>query len=110
MYAPVTFKLPVIVTSPVSPIAPVDPVNAIGVFVTPPSLTVKLKFLSCDVCATVTLLLETVTVYSCESPTINPESESIVNAPVVVSAASALKKLPPEINVPELFVVPETST
>ena len=59
MYAPVTFKLPVIVTSPVSPIAPVDPVNAIGVFVTPPSLTVKLKFLSCEVCATVTWFDET---------------------------------------------------
>ena len=86
MYAPVTFKLPVIVTSPVSPIAPVLPVNAIGVFVTPPSLIVKLKFLSCDVCATVTLLLETEIVNSCASPTITPVSLSIVKAPAIVSA------------------------
>ena len=36
-------------------------------------------------------------------------SLSIVNAPVVVSAASALKKFPPAITVPEVFVVPDTS-
>ena len=54
MYSPEIFKLPVIVTSPVIATAPVLPVNAKGVFVTPPSLIVKLKFLSCEVCATVT--------------------------------------------------------
>ena len=89
-----------IVTSPVIATAPVLPVNAKGVFVTPPSLTVNDKFLSCEVCATVTLLLETVTVNSCASPTNRPASASIVIAPVVVSAASDLKKFPPAITVP----------
>ena len=54
-------------------------------------------------------MLVTVTVNSCASPTIIPESVSIVNAPVVVSAASALKKFPPAINDAELFVVPDVS-
>ena len=38
-----------------------------------------------------------------------PVSLSIVRAPVVVSDASALKKLPPAITVPDVFVVLETS-
>ena len=32
----------------------------------------------------------------------------MVSPPVVVSATSDLRKLPPAINVPELFVVPDT--
>ena len=66
------------------------------------------KSLSCDVCAIVTLLLATVTVNSCASPTMIPESVSTVSAPVVVSAASALRKLPPAITVLEVFDVPDT--
>jgi hypothetical protein len=102
-------KFPAIATSPVKAILPVVPVNDNGVFVTPPSLIVKLKFLSSDVCATVTLLLVTEIVNSCASPTIKPVSLSIVNAPVVVSDASALRTFPPAIIVPDVFVVPETS-
>ena len=71
-------KFPAIATSPVKSILPVVPVNFKGIFVTPPSLIVKLKSLSCDVCATVTSLLETVTVNSCASPIITPVSVSIV--------------------------------
>ena len=37
-------------------------------------------------------------------------SVSIVIAPVVVSAASDLKKFPPAITVPEVLVVPDTSS
>ena len=44
LYSPDMFKFPVIVTSPIIATAPVLPVNAKGVFVTPPSLIVKLKF------------------------------------------------------------------
>ena len=40
---------------------------------------------------------------------ITPSSVSTVRAPVVVSAASALRKLPPAINVLEVLVVPDTS-
>ena len=65
---------------------------------------VILKFLSSEVCASVTWFDETLIVNSCASPTINPVSSSIVNAPVVVSAASALKKFPPAITVPEVLV------
>ena len=54
--------------------------------------------------------VETVIDNSCPPPTINPVSVSIVIAPVVVSAASALKKFPPAINDDELFVVPDVST
>ena len=87
------------------------PVITIEFFVPPPSesFVVIVKSLSADVCANVTLLLETVTENSCASPTINPVSASIVIAPVVVSAASALKKLPPAIIEDDVFVVPDTS-
>jgi hypothetical protein len=54
-------------------------------------------------------LLETVIVNSCEPPINIPESVSIVKAPVVVSAASALRKLPPAMTVAEVFDVPDTS-
>src|SRR6056300_296409 len=107
--SPVIVKLPVTVTSPVNPIAPVAPVKDNGVLVTPPSLIVKLKSLSCEVCAIVTLLLVTVIDNSCASPTTNPPSESIVSDPVVVSAASALKKLPPAISDADEFEVELTS-
>ena len=82
--------------------------NVKGVTVDPPSLIVKLKFLSCLVCATITLPDETVSVSSLVSPTIKPESVSMVNAPVVVSATSALKKFPPAITVLDVFDVPDT--
>ena len=98
-YDPDIVKLPVIVTSPVMSTPPSAPVNCRGVFVTPPSLTVNFKSLSCEVCATVTLLLVTVTVNSCASPTIIPLSVSMVRAPVVVSAAFDLRKLAPPCNV-----------
>ena len=46
LYSPDIFRLPVIVTSPVSAMAPDAPVNASGVFVVPPSLIVKDTFYS----------------------------------------------------------------
>ena len=88
----------------------VVPANLITSVVTPPSLTVKIISLSSDVCANVISLDDTDTVSSCESPTSIPVSLSIVKAPVVVSAVSALKKLPPAIRVDEEFVVPLTLT
>ena len=109
-YSPLTDRLPVIVTSPVSPILPVDPVMAIGVFVTPPSLIVTDRSLSCDVCAIVMLPELAVIVNSCPSPIVIPELLSMVRAPVVVSAASALRKLPPAITEAEVFDVDDTST
>src|SRR6056300_139097 len=108
-YSPSTISRPVIVTSPVIAMSPDAPVNAKGVLVTPPSLIVKLKSLSCEVCAIVTLLLVTVIDNSCASPTTNPPSASIVSDPVVVSAASALKKLPPAISDADEFEVELTS-
>src|SRR5210317_1155012 len=110
LYSPEMFRLPVMVTSPVSEMFPEAPVNAKGVLVTPPSLIVKLRSLSCEVCAIVTLLLVTVIDNSCASPTTSPPSESIVSDPVVVSAASALRKLPPAISDADEFVVELTST
>ena len=56
-----------------------------------------------------TSLLETEIVNSCASPTTTPVSLSTVNDPVVVSLASALRKLPPAMTVAEVFDVPETS-
>ena len=47
---------------------------------------------------------------SCESPIFKPPSASIVKAPVVVSAASALKKFPPAIILALVLVVLDTST
>ena len=57
----------------------------------------------------VTSLLDTVIVSSCESPILIPLSVSNVNCPVDVSAASALRKLPPAISVAEVLLVPDTS-
>ena len=108
--SPVMLRFPVMVVLPVNVIFPVLPANDKGVLVTPPSLIVKLKFLSCLVCAIVTSPELAVIVNSCSSPTNKPASASMVKAPVVVSAASALKKLPPAITVAEVFVVPLTST
>ena len=107
--SPLTVKFPVTVTSPTMSTPPSAPVNCRGVFVTPPSLTVNFKSLSCEVCATVTSLLSTVIVSSCESPMMTPPSASTVSAPVVLSGASALKKLPPAISVAEVLDVPDTS-
>ena len=107
--SPLTVKFPVMVRSPVMSMPPSAPVSVKGVFVTPPSFTVNFRSLSCDVCATVTSLLETVTVSSPDAPKVIPELLVIVNAPDVVSEASALRKFPPAITVAEVFVVPETS-
>ena len=52
-YSPLTVNVPVISTLPTIVTAPVVPVNFKGVLVTPPSLIVKLKSLSCLVCAIV---------------------------------------------------------
>ena len=46
---------------------------------------------------------------SCVSPTLSPRSESIVSLPTILSLSSALKKFPPAITVPDVFVVLETS-
>ena len=116
LYSPEIFKFPVMVTCPVMPVAPVkvmlpvDPAIAIGVFVTPPSLMVTDKFLSSDVCARVISPLLAEIVNSCPSPIVMPELLSMVRAPVVVSEASALRKLPPAITVGDVFEVLDTST
>ena len=104
-YSPLTVNVPVISTFPTIVTAPVEPVNFNGVTVDPPSFIEKLKSLSCDVCAIVTLLLDSVTVNSCASPITIPESVSTVIDPVVVSFASALKKFPPAISVLDVFDV-----
>ena len=58
----------------------------------------------------VALMSDTVNLRSDPTPTSNPVSAAIVIAPVVVSAASALRKFPPAIILAEVFVVLLTFT
>ena len=63
-----------------------------GVFVTPPSLTVKIMSLSCVVCAIVRLSLDNFIVMSDPAPSVRPSSFNIPNVPEVVSLALDRKK------------------
>ena len=121
-YSPLTFKFPVIVTSPVIDVAPEratvpTPVDVIliGVKVVDPSLdfVVMESDLPWKVFAIVTSPddLE----ISNESlpavvPTINPAEPCTLSDQVVISFESALKKFPPAIVVEFVLVVEDTST
>mgnify|MGYP004250548055 CR=1 FL=1 len=109
--SPDTDKLPVIVTSPVIAVAPEEPVIVILGVCVDPAFAEIITFPLLAVFAIVKWFEPSTDIVTSEpAPNVIPESLVIVNAPVVVLAASFLIKFPPAISDAELFVVPDVST